>query len=274
MNCCQILLLFSIAAAGNAMAQTPTNQTVPANQDESVSSAPDQASAPNQVGGLSYESASRITHGDYDVTYGNEKDDIQGFSFTNHGPNSVVTIATRGIGMGPQRDFELAFPARARQDIKMTIADVPTQFLSQRMESYFYFFPRKVLPSIQWPKDGTSVFTVTLPTGESVQFNTVSKEMVGGVLKETAPIDLGPDRFKRKFAAIEYTGTGVYLRVDKRGADPRLGTTAVIHQGTKTCKVPSSKLFDQREDSAVLFQFPTDEAFNEFLKKTCQMSFL
>jgi len=272
MNCCQILLvLFSIAAAGNAMAQTPANP--PANQDESVSSAPDQANAPNQVGGLDYQSASRITHGDYDVTYGNEKDDIQGFSFANHGPNSVVTIATRGIGMGPERDFEFAFPARARQDIKMIVTDVPTEFLSQRMESYFYFFPRKVLPSIQWPKDGTSIFTVTLPTGESVQFNTVSKEMVGGVLKETAPIDLGPDRFKRKFAAVEYTGTGVYVRVDKRGADPRLGTMAVIHQGTKTCKVASAKLFDQDPSSAVLFKFSTDEAFNEFLKKTCHMSF-
>ena len=156
----------------------------------------------------------------------------------------------------------------------MTIVDVPTELLSHHMNSYFYFFPRRVLPAIQWPHDGSTTFKVVLPTTETVEFSTLSGQITGGVLKETAPIDLGPDRFKRKFAGIQYTGTGVYIRVDKRGADPRLGTTATVYQGSKTCKVASAKLFDQNEESSVLFQFATDEAFNEFLKKTCKMTFM
>jgi hypothetical protein len=264
-----LLALGSIPCASFAQSNLTGGQN-PA--PESVVSAPDQDLASDKSECTTYSRGS--TFGKYDVVYNSDTEKVEGFAFSNHGPNSVVTKATRGIGMGPQRDYSFDAPQRARQDLKMTIVDVPTEFLSQNMNSYFYFFPRKVLPAIQWPTDGTSVFKVTLPTNEEVQFSTVTNEVVGGVLKETSPIDLGPDRFKRKFAGIEYTGSGVYVRVDKRGNDPRLGTTAIVSQGKKTCKVPSAKLFDQREDSAVLFLFPTDQGFNEFLKKTCKMSFM
>lgn len=213
--------------------------------------------------------------GNYDVRYANTTNKVVGFGFSNNGPNPVVPVATRGIGLGPSREFNFRFSERARQDIMISITDAPTEFFSHFMESYFYFFPRKVLPALQWPADpAIKTFTVILPTNEAVTFDKESHQMVDGVLKEKGPIDLGPDRFKRKFANIAYTGTGVYVRVDKRGNDPRFGTTATITQGAKTCKVPSTKLFDQNPQGAALFQFPTDEGFNEFLKKTCKMSFL
>jgi hypothetical protein len=268
-NLCLLSFFLSILPVVS-IAQTPDSI-----RNESITSIPDRDRASSRVEPRNYSTASRmVKSAGYSVIYANLNDQIEGFNFSNEGPNSVVTTAQRGIGLGPNRDWSFDFDERARQSIKMTITDVPTEFLSQGMLSYFYFFPRKVLPAVQWPVDGSSFFTVTLPTGEAVQFSTVSKEVVGGVLKETSPIDLGPDRFKRKFAAITYSGKGVYIRVDKRGADPRLGTMAVITQGKQTCKVPSAKLFDQDVNSAVLFLFASDAPFNEFLKKTCNMSFM
>lgn len=201
---------------------------------------------------------------------------VTGFEFTNHGGNRVLPVRERGIGLGPLRQFSFDFRTRARQDIHFSITDSPTEYLSHRMESYFYLFPRRVLPAIVWPEPGTGAktFTVVLPTEERVEFDAATMEVVSGVLRETAPVDLGPDRFKRKFAAVEYSGTGVILRVDRRGADPRLGTTATVRKGAQSCKVPSALLFDQNPESAVLFRFATDEAFDVYLKKQCKFGLL
>jgi hypothetical protein len=133
------------------------------------------------------------------------------------------------------------------------------------MESYFVFFPRKVVPAIESIDDK---FIVTLTTEEKIEFDRTTKEIVGGVLTENAPIDLGPDRFKRKFASLSYIGSGLMIRVNKRGADPRLGSQiAEISKLGKVCKVPVNKLWDQTEK--VNFLFPTDESFNQFLKIQC-----
>lgn len=210
---------------------------------------------------------------DYTVTLNELNQSVVGFSFSNLGTNRVVPKPAE-IGEGPQRDWSFEFDERARQDIQLQVTDVPNSNLSQLMESYFYFFPRVNLPAIQWPAPDSpeqGVFTVVLPTGEKVLFNTQSKEVVSGVLTETRPIDLRADRFSRQFAGIKYSGTGVMIRVDKRGADPRLKNTALISKGAKTCKVPTTELFNQDVTSRVEFIFPTDGEFNEFLKKRCQI---
>jgi len=202
-----------------------------------------------------------------------------GFMFENQGINAIIpTQAIPDPDYGPwsySRQFEFRYRDRARQDITMAVMDDPAGVGSQFMESEFFFFPRKVLPAIQWPAPGSTetTFKVILPTNEEVIFDTQSKTMVGGVLKETAPIDVGPNRFTRKFAQISYSGTGVYFRVDKRGAEPRVGTTATIYQGDKICKRPAAELFDQSLANGLVFLFPTDEGFNAFLQKKCQMSF-
>ncbi len=214
--------------------------------------------------------------GDYELTVQDADKQVVGFNFTNTGGNRVVPPKERGIGMGPDRQFSFVFPRGARQDIHLELTDIPNEFLSQMMESYFYFFPRTNLPAIIWPAADASDQTVQviLPTGEMVKFDPVSKQMTGGVLAETAPIDLNPNRFNRKFAAIAYSGTGVVVRVDTRGADPRLGTVATVQKGAQTCKVPSKLLFNQDPESDVEFLFATDADFNAFLIKQCKMSFL
>ena len=196
---------------------------------------------------------------------------LVGFAFANHGGNNTLTQVDQANGAGPNRTWEFHFDDRARQNIYLSVVDQPNEFLSQLMNSDLLFFPRKVLPAMSYDSEK---FTVTLPNEETVIFNAKTKETMGGVLRETRPVDLSTDKWNRKFAGIEYTGTGVMLRVDKRGSSTRFGTTALITQGTKKCKVPSAKLFNQDPAGATVFLFATDESFNEFLKKTCNISFL
>ena len=208
--------------------------------------------------------------GPYQVSLQESTGAVIGFSFFNEGANRIVPRKSVP-GMGPDRTFGFHFQSRARQNIFFSITDAPNEYLSQLMESYFYLFPRKVLPAIEWtsgPEQG-SVIRVTLPTGETLDVSGETRELIGGAFEETAPIDLQPDRFKRKFARVRYQGSGVLLRVDKRGGDPRLGTMATITKGTQTCKVPSSLLFNQDEHSEVEFLFPTDSEFHQFLIKKC-----
>ncbi|NDG84357.1 MAG: hypothetical protein EBX52_04870 [Proteobacteria bacterium] len=193
---------------------------------------------------------------------------IFGFSFFNEGVNAVIPVSASCIGCGLNREFRFRFRDRARQDLHFSITDAPTEYLSQLMESYFYVFPRKNLPAAELiPERG--ILRVTLPTGETVDFDSAKKTVVGGVLVETGPIDLNPDRFSRKFAQVSYLGDGVLVRVNRRGADPRLGTVATVTKGKKSCKIESKYLFNQDEKSSVEFLFPTDEGFNDFLLKRC-----
>ena len=200
----------------------------------------------------------------YDAIIDDVSKKVVGFSFTNTGINRIVPKKSQ-IGMGPDRTFSIEMPERARQDISLHITDAPTDKLSQLMESHFMIFPRLVVPAIL--VDG--IYTkVTLPNREEVIFSTESKEIISGVLKEGAAIDLGPDRFKRKFADVVYTGKGIFLRVDRRGEDPRLGAQiATIFYHDIKCKVPVSQLWDQKK--SLHFLYPIDADFFVFVKKTC-----
>ena len=208
----------------------------------------------------------------YITTEGSSKR-VAGFSFDNVGPNAMVPVHSTDFGSGPDREFSFNFRSRARQDIYLAVTDAPNEYLSHRMESYFYFFPRKNLPAIEAIGTGESAeLKVTLPTGEEAYFNRNTFEVLRGALEETAPIDLGPDRFSRKFAGIRYTGSGIVIRVNKRGGDPRLGTIATVSQGKKTCKIPSAMLFNQRQDSDVEFLFSDDRDVNTLLHQKCGMT--
>jgi hypothetical protein len=220
-------------------------------------------------------------YGDYTVKisalYG-----VTAFDWMNTGKNRIVTKEDQHDGKGPNRWFVMDFPERARQDITLMIMDSPNENTSEVMVSSFYFFPRRVLPRIQWPAppaDGpssSSDVVITLPNEETFAIDPNTKEIRSGVLTETGPLDLNPSRFLRKFARIEYSGKGVMIRVNKRGEDPRLNTTAEISKRigsqTQVCKVASKKLFRDDPKSNLAFLFPTDAEFNEFLKANCKFS--
>jgi hypothetical protein len=220
------------------------------------------------------------SHGDYSVSI-DTKSRVVAFNFNNTGVNRIIPKKPEPGG-GPDRGFSFNFTSRARQDIYLDITDAPTDRLSELMSSYFYFFPRKYIPAIKVLDDK---FIVTLPTGEEVEFNGSSKEIVGGVLKEGLPIDQGPDRFKRKFPDIKYTGSGVMLRADRRGEDPRIASNGAIPTAkaikvssdncsvSKPCEclIPKTKLWEQ--GGQVHFLFKSDEEFNNFLKSQCKFGF-
>jgi hypothetical protein len=147
--------------------------------------------------------------------------------------------------------------------------------LSDLMNSLMHFFPRRFLPAIV-NFDGRNI--LTLPTGEEVEFNAQTHEISAGVLAE-GPVDLNPDRSARKFPTVVYNGKGVVVRANARGADPRLGTTATITNGSplpscdkgaacQQCQVPARDLWDQ--SGAVRFKFATDEEFDRFLLARCR----
>jgi hypothetical protein len=205
---------------------------------------------------------------------------IVGFEFSNQGGNKILTPRRDAVkNQFFTRDFQFRFDDRARQDIHLMISDwVPSRDkvfrLSELMNSLMHFFPRIYLPAIVNVADKNFV---TLPTGEEIEFNAKTHEIVTGALSET-PVDLNPDRNVRQFPGIAYLGRGVLVRADSRGADPRIGTTATITNGTprsacenssgcSQCQIPSRELWQQ--SGAVRFKFQTDQEFDRFLIARC-----
>jgi len=203
---------------------------------------------------------------------------IVGFDFSNRGGNRILPERYNiDKNLFFTRDFQFRFDDRARQDIHLSVTDWAAsqdrQFrLSELMNSVLHFFPRRYVPAIA-AAGGRSI--VTLPTGERVEFDAETHEVLSGVLAE-APVDLNPDRTKRRFAGIDYVGKGLVVRADARGTDPRLGTTATIVASEpgcagggckKLCRVASKELWEQK--GAVRFKFPTDEEFDRYLHSRC-----
>ncbi len=205
---------------------------------------------------------------------------IVGFEFSNRGGNGILPPRYDILkNLLFTRDFQFRFDDRARQDIQLFISDwAPSrdkQFrLSGLMNSIFHFFPRNYLPAIV---GSGARYVVTLPTGEQVEFDAKTREILGGVFSETA-VDLNPDRAARKFPGVNYVGKGVVVRANARGTDPRMGNTATITTGTPAtdcekgiacsqCQVPSKELWHQ--NGAVRFKFSTDQEFDRYLLSRC-----
>jgi hypothetical protein len=249
---------------------------------ESVASAPEKESAASRV---DYEtvllmrtfSAPNSSAWHYRR---NRQSKIVGFEFSNRGGNPILPhrydIAKNLLFT---RDFQFRFDERARQDIHLYISDWVAsrdrQFrLSELMNSVMYFFPRNYLPAISSARGRT---VVTLPTGEAVEFDAKTYEILAGVFSE-APVDLNPDKASRKFPGIHYIGKGVMIRANARGSDPRAGKTAMITTGSAAlaceegsdcgrCEVPTRELWDQH--GAFRFKFSTDEGFDSYLRSRC-----
>lgn len=220
------------------------------------------------------------SHDEINVRSGSKSSTIDGFSFENLGPNDIIPSKKKPY---LSRYFSFDYPNHARQNIAFDVTDIPSVSDSQSMLSHFLFFPRKNLPLVQ---QLTGTIDVTLPTGEKVVFAKESKKIMSGVLEE-GPIDTNTDRFKRSFATIKYKGKGVVLRANARGMSPQLGefekqgidneyghkgaVDVLIINGTtgQRCKRPKSDFWEPVDVSPIEFKFPTDEAFNEYLKEHC-----
>jgi hypothetical protein len=204
----------------------------------------------------------------------------EGFGFGNVGNNPIVDAKKYPHS---QRSFSFEYIEQARQNILMQVDDAPNSTVSHTMHSIFMFFPRKVLPHAIFT-DGQ--LEVVLPNMEKIIFSPDSKEIIGGVFTE-GPVDISGDRFKRHYADLRYRGEGIVLRVNARGQSPQLGqfentkidmdhgvvgsADVLIMNGAtnQRCRRPKADFWEPIDVNPIQFKFPTDEAFDKYLKEKC-----
>lgn len=218
------------------------------------------------VSGLTYTQEENLKEGLYD-----------GFSVENRGKNDIVKADES------YRSYEFSFEQHARQNIGLLLSDAPNSTISHTMHSHFVFFPRKILPIAQISKNED--VTVTLPNGEKIIFDKDGR-IVDGIFKE-GPIDYSPDRFKRTYPDLKYTGKGILLRANARGQMPQQGqfestkidmeygikysADVLIINGTtgQRCRRPKLDFWTNEDVSPIPFKFPTDKEFDTYLKAKC-----
>lgn len=236
-----------------------------------------QAPAKDKVAGRTFCHESSLPEDD-NLTYCTNEPEFHRFKLNNYGSPRINPVAG-----GVHRDYEFYSVQNARQETGLTIyewgtTDPGAADSAWSMMTEIVFFPRKVTPSVKLVR-GRTAYEVTLPTGEKAVFDARTKEVLDGVLVETAPIDMSPDRFTRKFARLRYTGAGIMVRSDQRGESPRSAEVwgqrlaATIVWGNKTCKVSPADIWQQdAQDGGGVGLYPDDAAFYTMLRAKCGWS--
>lgn len=112
---------------------------------------------------------------------------------------------------------------------------------SHNVKSYMFVIPRVTQPSVR--EEGENLIA-TLPTGETVTMNRQTRQITSGALTE-GPVDLNTNRHERRPPNIHYNGSGISIRLDHRYEHPLTSSvTAVVKQGSRTCNVPRTALFN------------------------------
>lgn len=201
--------------------------------------------------------------------------EYRGFTLRN-----LLSPRINPAGGAVHRDFSFSAPQNARQELGLYVyewgsPDAGGDDSDWSMLSEILFLPRKAAPSARLAPGGAT-YEVTIPTGETVLFDAKTKEIVGGVLAETAPIDMNPNRFARKFAGLRYEGAGVMLRSDQRGDTPRSSVVwgqkkfATAFWGGRTCRLSPADLWRQDASGAGSANlYPTDDDFYAMLRRKC-----
>ena len=231
---------------------------------------------------LNHEFFQSQSVGEINVSRGSETPETgtDSFEIENMGDNRIVDATKNNSS---QRVFRYEYLEQARQNLALEIDDAPNDTVSHTMHSIFMFFPRKNLFVVE---QLTGTINVTLPTGEKMIFQKDSKELVDGVFTE-GPVDVSKDRFKRTYADLKYQGKGVVLRVNARGQSPQLGqfetlkidmehglkgsAEVLIMNGStgQRCRRPKTDFWEPIDVTPIEFKFPTDEEFDQYLKKNC-----
>ena len=231
----------------------------------------------NELLPLNHEDFQSISVGEISVSRGGASHEhlTESFSLENLGDNKIVKKST-------QRMFNFDYLEQARQNILLEVEE-SNDLLSDSMHSVFMFFPRKNLPLVE---QLTGTIKVSLPTGEKMEFQKDSKEIVAGVFQEGA-LDPSLDEVRRHYADLKYLGKGVVLRANARGLSPQIGQSENsridLEYGTKgsvdvlilngstgqRCRRPKSDFWEPMSVTPIEFKYPSDEEFNAYLKKNC-----
>jgi hypothetical protein len=185
-----------------------------------------------------------------------------GFTIDNVGHNRIVNTDKLE---NASRSFQFEYVEQARQNLQLIIEDASGSEEVEGRHTFFMFFPRKQLHTVE---QLTGTLNVTLPTGEKVIFQRASKEIVEGVLNE-APLAQGqvPD--------VKYRGQGLVLKALGPTLAPQLsqaGAEDVIIFNAATgqrCKRPKTDFWEQLDVTPIEFRFAKDDEFERYLKAKC-----
>ena len=208
--------------------------------------------------------------------------EIVGFSLRNSGSPKINPVGLKKPGA--RREYVFLFADRARENVHLAINDdvkLSGRFSHDNMFRELHFFPRKQLPSLR-VDHGDGLIEVTLPTGEPVQFDITTKEIVGGALAES-PVDFNRSRYQRRNPGVRYQGDYLAITVAQRGEAPRRAKVwgqvkfAEVHYPArypKPCKLSPAFIWDQKPkpgdtDPKLLMLFPTDEALFSVIERRC-----
>lgn len=207
-----------------------------------------------------------------------EFEKIKAIVISNVGPNSIVSYKNteERITTPKVRDWKFFINDFSRQDLGVSIKDAVNGNNLTEQHSYFMFFPRIQTPTIRSSSDKQ---VVVLSNGEEVVFDTQSKVIIDGVLKENFPQVVTRDLSKIE-RRISYTGRGLMLQANAFGKDPRgvRHNYVYIKNGDQECrnKVKVGDLWVIDNDDFVHFRFPSDDGpdgFREYIHKRCGFAF-
>ncbi len=145
---------------------------------------------------------------------------------------------------GPvERSIEFVSRNGALNETYLRLEDLAGGPDSHDMKSKIFLLPRKNIPQVE--TRGEDVF-VKMSTGEQVVFDKRTGAIKSGALRE-GPIDLTTDRFRRTPPNVQYTGTGISIRLNHRFEEPTISSvSAEVKQGGRSCTIPRAQLFDVR----------------------------
>lgn len=211
-----------------------------------------------------------------------DRREIVGFSLRNTGSPKINPVGLEKPGA--QREYAFLFADRARENVHLAINDdvkLSGRFSHDNMFRELHFFPRTQLPSLRVDNDN-GLIEVTLPTGEPVQFDITTKEIVGGALAES-PVDFNRSRYQRRNPGVRYQGDYLAITVAQRGEAPRRAKVwgqvkfAEVHYPArypKPCKLSPTFIWDQKPkpgdtDPKLHMLFPTDDALFSVIERRC-----
>ena len=187
------------------------------------------------------------------------------------------------------RKYSFSFEDRLKVNTYLMIEDNPAhvdqragypKVTHNQMFTHMIFIPRLTVPYVE-KEDGCIECNkrVYLPTGEFVNLNKFTNEIVSGILSHES-MDISKSRHRRNFAEIKYSGRGITITTKSRGKHPQRiqldkngnpvswndnedVTHSTINYQGKTCRVHKSKLWENttNELEKAIFKFPTDEKF-------------
>ncbi len=166
-----------------------------------------------------------------------------GFRFRAQHENPFTADARSPYANGskPGRMIEFVSRNHALNETYLYMSDTAGGPDSHDQKSVMFLLPRSVIPSVQ--TIGNEVH-VTMSTGEKVVFDKRTNQIKSGALRE-GPLDLTADRFRRQPPNVQYSGTGVSIKLSHRFEDPLQFTeTAEVKQGSRSCRVPRATLLD------------------------------